>query len=254
MRMDELAAVAVAHSVHPDRHLMIGFNRRFAPLTRELRQHFSAVRSPKVVNIRVNAGFIPPDHWMQDPEVGGGRLIGEACHFIDLASALVGADPVSVHTVGSAKQGQPLMLNDNVCVSLRFADGSIANVTYTADGAKAMAKEQVEMFGGGRSAVIDDFRNATLYEGDTGVRHIKGTQDKGQRDMLAAWVKGMRSGQPALPFATAMAVSAATIAAVESMTLGAPVDITPALWQPPVAEGAGATAQGDATRQAPMAA
>jgi len=77
----------------------------------------------------------------------GGRLIGEACHFIDLASALVGADPVSVHTVGSVKPGQLLMLNDNVCISLRFADGSVASVTYTADGAKAMAKEQVEMFG-----------------------------------------------------------------------------------------------------------
>jgi len=231
MNIDGLREVAAAHAAAGDRHLMIGFNRRFAPFTQELKRHFAAVRSPKVVNIRVNAGFVPPEHWSQDPEMGGGRLIGEACHFIDLASALVGADPVSVFAAGAAKPGQPLLLNDNVCIALRFADGSVASVVYTADGAKAMPKEHVEMFGGGRSAVIDDFRSATLFEGDTGTRQLKGTQDKGQRAMLAAWVDGMRSGRSALPFATAMAVSAATVAAVESMGLGEPVAITPALWE-----------------------
>jgi predicted dehydrogenase/threonine dehydrogenase-like Zn-dependent dehydrogenase len=229
--MEQLRAVAAAHEAAGDRQLLVGFNRRFAPLTRELRQHFASVQAPKVVNIRVNAGFVPPDHWSQDPELGGGRLIGEACHFIDLASALVGAEPVSVFASGVLKPGQPLLLNDNVCISLRFADGSVASVVYAADGAKAMAKERVEVFGGGRSAVIDDFRSAVLYDGDTGERQIKGTQDKGQRDMLAAWVDGLRSGRPAMPFDTVMAVSAATVAAVESMTLGEPVAVTPALWQ-----------------------
>jgi len=107
----------------------------------------------------------------------------------------------------------------------------VASVVYAADGAKAMAKERVEVFGGGRSAVIDDFRSAVLYDGDTGERQIKGTQDKGQRDMLGAWIDGLRSGRPAMPFDTVMAVSAATVAAVESMTLGEPVAISPALWQ-----------------------
>jgi polar amino acid transport system substrate-binding protein len=231
MNMAELAQVAQAHAQAPDRHLMIGFNRRFAPFTQELRRHFAAVRSAKVVNIRVNAGFVPPDHWSQDPELGGGRLIGEACHFVDLASALVGADPVLVFASGAVKPGQPLLLNDNVCITLRFADGSVASITYTADGAKAMPKEHVEMFGGGRSATIDDFRSVSLYEGDTGVRQLKGTQDKGQRAMLAAWVDGMRSGTPALSIDTALAVSAATIGAVESMSLGEPVALTPLLWQ-----------------------
>lgn len=87
------------------------------------------------------------------------------------------------------------------------------------------------MFGGGRSATIEDFRQVSLYEGDTGVRQLKGTQDKGQRAMLAAWVDGMRSGTPALAIDTALAVSAATIGAVESMSLGEPVAITPLLWQ-----------------------
>jgi polar amino acid transport system substrate-binding protein len=231
LRMDELADVAEAHAAAGDRQLMVGFNRRYAPLTLELQRHFAGVRSPKVVNIRVNAGFIAPEHWIQDPWVGGGRLIGEACHFVDLASALIGADPVQVHAIGTLKPGVSPLLNDNVCLGLRFADGSVANVTYTADGSKAMAKEHVEMFGGGRSAVIDDYREAALYEGDSGVRRVRGTgQDKGQSHMLRAWISGLRSGRAALAFETAMAVSAATIAAVESMTLGEPVAVGPQAW------------------------
>jgi polar amino acid transport system substrate-binding protein len=130
-----------------------------------------------------------------------------------------------------AKPGVPALLNDNVCIGLRFADGSVANITYTADGSKAMAKEYVEVFGGGRSAVIDDFREAVLYQQDTGSRRVRlGAQDKGQKAMLLAWVAGLRSGVPALPVQTAMAVSAATIGAVESMSIGQPVAIGPQLW------------------------
>jgi polar amino acid transport system substrate-binding protein len=231
LHMDELADVAEAHAAAGDRQLMVGFNRRYAPLTLELQRHFAGVRSPKVVNIRVNAGFIAPEHWIQDPWVGGGRLIGEACHFVDLASALIGADPVQVHAIGTLKPGVSPLLNDNVCLGLRFADGSVANVTYTADGSKAMATEHVEMFGGGRSAVIDDYREAALYEGDSGVRRVRGAgQDKGQSHMLRAWISGLRSGRAALAFETAMAVSAASIAAVESMTLGGPVAVGPQSW------------------------
>lgn len=234
LSMEELANVAAAHAAAGDRQVMVGFNRRWAPFTQELQRHFETVRAPKVVNIRVNAGFIPPDHWIQDPHAGGGRLIGEACHFIDLASALVGSDPIGVHAFGVAKPGVAALLNDNVCVSLRFEDGSVANVTYTADGSKAMQKEHVEMFGGGRSAVIDDFREATLYVGDTTSRRVRGSgQDKGQKAMLLAWVGGLRSGVPALPIHTALAVSAATIGAVESMSVGAAIVIGPDLWRQP---------------------
>jgi polar amino acid transport system substrate-binding protein len=230
--MAGLADVAAAQASHSDRQVMVGFNRRWAPMTNELRKHFAGVQGPRVVNIRVNAGFIPAGHWIQDPQAGGGRLIGEACHFVDLASALLGADPTQVFAIGAAKPGVAALLNDNVCINLRFADGSIAAITYTADGAKAMAKEQVEMFGGGRSAVIDDFREAVLYDGDAGKRVVRGaSQDKGQNAMLAAWVDGLRSGKPALAFGTALAVSAATIAAVESLTHGEAVAITPQLWQ-----------------------
>jgi len=231
LRMEDLADIIQAHDAGRQAQLMIGFNRRWAPLTTAVLDHFRGVRSPRVVSIRVNAGYIPPGHWIQDPQFGGGRLIGEACHFVDLASALVGADPVEVHAFGTAKRGVSALLNDNVCISLRFVDGSIANLTYSADGSKAMAKEHVEVFGGGRSAVIDDFREATLFEGDATVRRVRSArQDKGQSGMLGAWIAGLRTGVPALPMNTALSVSAAVIAAVESLSIGQPIALGPQLW------------------------
>ena len=226
LTMDELASVAQACSAAPDRHLQVGFNRRYAPLTREVLKHFAGVQSPRVISIRVNAGFLPADHWIQNPQQGGGRVIGEACHFVDLAAALADSDPVQVHTQAVAKAGVSPLLNDNVVISMRLANGSVASIVYTADGSKAQSKERIEVHGGGRSAVIDDFRTAELYHGDTGHRSVKGgAQDKGQRAMLAGWVDGIRSGKIQTPLCTTLAVSAAAIAAVESLTIGESIDI-----------------------------
>lgn len=226
LNMGELDVVARALVAAPGCHLQVGFNRRYAPLTQEVIKHFAGIGSPRMINIRVNAGFIPADHWIHDPELGGGRLIGEACHFVDLASALALSDPVEVYSAAVAKANVAPLVNDNVVISLRFANGGVASITYTADGSKAQSKERVEVFGGGRSAVIDDFRSGELFEGDTGCRKLGGgAQDKGQRAMLAGWIDGIRSGRPQTPVATILAVSAATISAVESLTLGMPVVI-----------------------------
>ena len=109
---------------------------------------------------------------------------------------------------------------------MRFANGSVASIVYTADGSKAQSKERVEVFGGGRGAVIDDFRSGELFDGDAGSRRIGGgAQDKGQRAMLAGWIDGIRSGRAQTPAATTLAVSAATISAVESLTIGMPVAV-----------------------------
>lgn len=230
MRVEDLKVINSAFAETGKLQLMVGFNRRYSPLTAKVCEYFAGVRSPKIVNIRVNAGYIPPEHWIQDPKTGGGRIIGEACHFIDLASALVQSPPSFVYCIGVDNATSPL-LNDNVCLSLRFRDGSVANITYVSDGPKAMRKEYIEVFGGGRAAVIDDFSEAAFYQGDVKTERIKlSTQDKGQRSMLLAWVDGMRNGNSAMDFATAMAVSAAAILAVESMTIGQPIAIGPWLW------------------------
>lgn len=230
MSVAELASIHQAYSEGGKAQIMVGFNRRFAPATRQVIDHFAGVKSPLVVNIRVNAGAIPANHWIQDPQVGGGRMIGEGCHFIDLASALVGSNVKTVYAVGSAKPEKSALLNDNLCLALTFENGSVANITYTADGAKAMAKEFIEVFGGGRSARIDDFKEVTLYSGDSTVKHHKlGVQDKGQKHMIGAWLDGLHSGQPCVDYACLMATSLATVMAVESLGAGMPLVVDAAV-------------------------
>lgn len=227
LNVEELQQVHAAFVHARDRQLLIGFNRRFAPLTQELLKHFAHVQSPLLVNIRVNAGAIPEDHWIQDPVQGGGRLIGEGCHFIDLAAALTRGNPVSVHAYGTAKANKSPLLNDNLCISLAFDNGSVANISYVADGAKAMAKEHMEVFGGGRSAVLDDFKSLTLYTGDTGVEEKKGgVQDKGQKAMLRGFIDGLKTGTPIVAYEAIALTSLATVAAVESLMIGAPVPVS----------------------------
>ena len=223
LSVEELSEVHQAYLGAESRQLMVGFNRRFAPLTSTLKAHFSSVKSPLVINIRTNAGAIPMDHWIQDPKLGGGRMIGEGCHFVDLASALADSLPVSVYAIGSAKPGKSAVLNDNIIVTMTFANGSIATITYTADGSKAMEKEYVEVFGGGRSAIIHDFKQAALFIGDLDKSHKKLTaQDKGQKAMLQSWLAGIKSGQPCVSYESLMASSLATVLAVESMMVGLP--------------------------------
>lgn len=223
----ELADIDQAYMGAGTAQVMVGFNRRFAPATRQVLEHFAGVKGPRVVNIRVNAGFIPGDHWIQDPQAGGGRMIGEGCHFIDLAAALVGSNVKTVYAVGSAKPEKSAMLNDNLCLALTFDNGSVANITYTADGAKAMAKEYVEVFAGGRSAVIDDFKAVRLFSGDSTSKEVKlGVQDKGQKHMIAAWLEGLQSGTPCVDYDCLMATSLATVLAVESMTVGMPLTVS----------------------------
>lgn len=198
----------------------------FSPLTGVARDHFSGVKSPLVINIRTNAGAIPTDHWIQDPKLGGGRMMGEGCHFVGLASALADSLPVSVYATASDKLGKSAMLNDNLIVTLTFANGSIATIIYTADGSKAMEKEYVEVFGGGRSAIIHDFKQAALFSGDMDKAHKKlSAQDKGQKTMLQSWLKGLKTGNPCVSYESLMANSLATILAVESMMTGMPLKV-----------------------------
>lgn len=232
LTVGELKAVWMASRGASESQLMIGFNRRFAPSTQQVRNHFEGVKSPLVVNIRVNAGSIPADHWIQDPTVGGGRVIGEGCHFIDLASTLVGDNPKTVTCIGTNKANTSAVLNDNVIISLTYGNGSVANITYTADGSKAMQKEYVEVFGGGRSAVINDFKEARLYQGDSQseVKKLL-SQDKGQKAMLTAWLAGLKSGHSCVAFDSLMANSLATVMAVESLAIGAPLHVDLAILE-----------------------
>ncbi|MFP4323994.1 MAG: bi-domain-containing oxidoreductase, partial [Anaerolineales bacterium] len=140
--------------------LMVGFNRRFAPLVVALRDFLKGHIRPLIATYRINAGAIPADHWTQDPAVGGGRIIGEACHFIDLLYFLIGAPPVAVQT--HAIHGPQGVSMDEVVIIIHFEDGSVGSVIYGAGGDKAFGKERIEIIGDGRVAVLDDFRALEL--------------------------------------------------------------------------------------------
>ena len=179
---EELDAVldAVAHS---SGQLMVGFNRRFSPLAQQARELFAARDTPLSILYRVNAGHIPKEHWTQDPLQGGGRIVGEVCHFIDLMQFLTGAEPVSVFAEGVSAKSPRIVDADSVFITLRFADGSNGAIAYLSEGDKSLPKERVEIFGGGKSFVIDDFRTGKV-------------QDKGQRAQIQRICASVMAGGP----------------------------------------------------------
>ncbi|NWG35739.1 MAG: Gfo/Idh/MocA family oxidoreductase [Chloroflexi bacterium] len=195
--------------------LLTGFNRRFAPLAQQLKSSIVNRQSSMYVHYRVNAGYIPLAHWTQDPEIGGGRIIGEACHFIDFITFLVGMPPISV-TAHSLPDGGKYR-EDNVSMTFTFSDGSIAVVDYLANGDKSFPKERIEVFCDGMVAVLDDFVSLqTVKEGKK--KEEKGAQDKGHLNEWKAFVKSIREGGgPPIPYEQLIGVTQAAFAAVESL-------------------------------------
>jgi predicted dehydrogenase/threonine dehydrogenase-like Zn-dependent dehydrogenase len=212
---EQLSAVGEQLAKVQDQLLTVGFNRRFAPLARQLADHFSARSEPLFAHYRVNAGYIPLDHWTHDPEQGGGRFIGEGCHFVDFLTYLVGSAPVSVRANALPDDGK--YREDNLTMTFTFADGSVGVVDYLASGDKSFPKERVEVFCGGRIGVLDDFRTLELVR-DGRRKRVKKAQDKGWKDEWVTFASAIReAGAPPIPYEQLIGVTQATFAAVESL-------------------------------------
>lgn len=225
---DELSQVAAQlDSARGERPLLlVGFNRRFAPLARRLHEFLKDRSEPLAANYRVNAGYIPLTHWVHDPEQGGGRIIGEACHFIDFLTFLVGAAPQEVFCQGLPDGGR--YRSDNVLIVLRFPDGSLGTISYLANGDKAFPKERVEVFCGGRVAVLDDFRSLeTVWDGHRQVYRSRWQQDKGHRGEWQAFMQALQAGgPPPIPYPQLFGAMQATLAAVDALHLRSSVMLT----------------------------
>jgi predicted dehydrogenase/threonine dehydrogenase-like Zn-dependent dehydrogenase len=220
---DELAAVAQTQAETQGR-LLVGFNRRFAPHTRAMVEQLAKRSSPAAVLIRVNAGAIAPDHWIQRLEEGGGRIVGELCHFVDLAACLVGRAPVSVHAL-SADPDKPAVLSDTLSVTLSFADGSLATILYAATGDTSYPKERVEVFCQGAVLVNDDFKRLTITRsGRTETKRLS-RADKGHAAEMRGFLDLVQGLSVPLTFAECVASTAATFKVVESLTTGRPVNV-----------------------------
>jgi predicted dehydrogenase len=222
--LDQLRDVAAAARI-TDAGLMVGFNRRFAPHVVAMKDAFEGRATPLMMHYRLNAGFIPPDSWVHDPVEGGGRIIGEACHFIDLLHFLAGAPPTRVFATRMPPSGDTVLADDNVLISLDFADGSRGSIAYSALGAGNQPKEHVEVMGAGKSALLDDYRQLEIFDGKSS-KKTGGRQDKGHRAQFEAFTKAIiAGGAPPIPQDELLLSSLATILVGESLRTGAPVDI-----------------------------
>lgn len=219
IRREELQSIAVTLE-ESGPILMVGFNRRFAPLAVRMKTFLEKVYEPLMVHYRINAGYLPAEHWLHDPDQGGGRIIGEACHFIDFLTYLIGEPPNRVQAKGLPDQGR--YCEDNVIITLEFPDGSLGTVTYLAGGDQAFPKERVEAIGGGRVAVLDDFRSLETYHaGGRKVHRSRLRQDKGHRAEWEAFVAALTRGEvPPIPYDHLLAVTQASFLAVESLRSG----------------------------------
>ena len=206
--------------------LTVGFNRRFAPMAQQMRAFLDGRGEPLVAYYRVNAGYIPLSHWTHDPEQGGGRIIGEGCHFIDFLTFLVGSPPSEVSAGGLPDGGR--YREDNALLTFSFPDGSLGVVSYLANGDKAFPKERVEVFSAGRVAVLDDFRSLELVQnGRRKVFHSRLRQDKGHGLEWQAFVDAIRAGGPApIPYDQLFGVMNATFAALEALRTGKKIPIS----------------------------
>jgi predicted dehydrogenase len=195
---------------------MVGYNRRFSPFARVIKEKFR--NGPMAMIYRVNAGAIPADSWIQDAEFGGGRIIGEVCHFIDTLSFLTGSLPVSVHANAMV---DPNHLNDTLNINLAYRNGSIATISYFANGDKSIPKERVEVYAHGCTAVIDDFKSMTFHTG--GKKKVKKllSQDKGQKNEVKEFIEAVKEGKgDPIPFEEIYSTSLVTFKIQESIRTG----------------------------------
>ena len=206
--------------------LMVGLNRRFSPLARQAKDFFEGCDTPLSIIYRVNAGRVPKEHWIQNENEGGGRIVGEVCHFVDLMVFLTGACPVSVFAEAVSAKSAKVIDSDSVFITLKFSDGSNGSIAYLAEGDKALAKERIEIFGGGRTFVLDDYRRALGYrDGRENVSTLK-AQDKGQKNQVRVVCDALLSGgEPPISLEDLVVTTRTTFRVLDSLRERAPIAV-----------------------------
>jgi predicted dehydrogenase len=205
--------------------LMVGFNRRFSPHAVEVRKFFASCPDPLSITYRVNAGKLPPESWANDPVEGGGRIVGEACHFVDLICYLTGSLPQRVYAAPLGASGAD---RDSLTIVLTMANGSVGTIHYLSNGDTSVPKEYFEVHGGGQSAIVDNYRSMSLHRGNGKKRRTLINQAKGHAEEVAAFVKAVSTGtEMPIDAATLIAVTQTTLLIHRSLETGGPVEYEP---------------------------
>jgi predicted dehydrogenase len=204
---------------------MVGFNRRFAAVSERIKKEFANTGEPLMINIRVNAGFIPKDNWLQQKDVGAGRIIGEMCHFIDLMQYFTESDPVKVYAECISSTNEKITPADNIAIVIKFSDGSVGNLTYLANGDKSMPKELIEVFSASKIGVINDFKEGHIYR-DGKIIKLK-SSGKGHREEIGAFINALKSGnQSPISFRSICLTTLTTFKIHDALYSGMPQNIS----------------------------
>ena len=188
----ELDAIQAEALKRPDQILMVGFNRRFSPLTGRIKKLLENDSSPKNIIIKVNAGYIPPEHWVHDPIVGGGRIIGEVCHFVDLSRFIIGASIYDHNVTYTGNHEKLSQKSDQASINLKFTDGSVATIIYLSNGHKSYPKETIDVFVSGKILTLNNFKSLRGYGWKAFRRQNLIRQNKGQFECASAFVAAIR--------------------------------------------------------------
>ncbi len=216
MDNSELSRIEELRREHPDLHLMVGYNRRFSPLGLEMKRLLDTRSQPLTMIYTVNAGAIPAEHWTQDPEIGGGRIIGEACHMIDFLRFLVGNPIVNLSSAVMGGKSPWIQREDKMSITLTFADGSLGTVHYFANGSSRFPKERVEVFCGGGILQLDNFRKLRSFDWPGFSSRRLWRQDKGHQEEISSFLDGIKTGKSdMIPWDELVEVSQASFAAVK---------------------------------------
>jgi predicted dehydrogenase/threonine dehydrogenase-like Zn-dependent dehydrogenase len=214
----------IKKKLESDIPLMVGFNRRFAPISATIKKEFRNIDEPLVINIRINAGLIPKNHWTQQPEIGGGRIVGEVCHFIDLMQYFTDAEPVRVFAESISTPNIKITPEDNIAIVVKFNNGAIGNLTYLANGDNSMPKERIEVFGGGNIGVINDFKDGMFFRNSKTVR-LK-SSGKGHKEEIIAFLNAVKEGKDSpISFRSICLTTLTTFKILDSLSTGLPQEI-----------------------------
>ena len=223
---DEELDQVIAAATQSDGRLMVGFNRRFSPLAQAAQEFFKDRQTPLSINYRINAGRVPPGHWAHHPQEGGGRIVGEVCHFIDFIQFMTGSLVTRVYAESISSRSHEIVEEDSVFITLRLVDGSNGSIAYLAEGNAALPKERIEIFGAARTFVIEDFRSALAYENGRQKKTKLREQDKGQKDEVRAVCAMVREGKPSpISLDDLATTTRATFRIRDSLRTGLPVEV-----------------------------
>ncbi len=222
---EELALVINSYQNSQGR-LMVGFNRRFSSLTQEIKEFYTDRTTPLMMNYTVNAGAIPGEHWIHDPEIGGGRIKGEVCHFIDLLSYLTDSLPVKVYTQSIKSTSENIFNDDNISIIISFKDGSAGVINYTSLGDSSYPKERIEVFADSSVAILDNFNRVETYRNNKKDKTKKFSQNKGFAQEMEQFISSIKKGKEApISFEELIASTLTTLKAVGSLQTGEPVKV-----------------------------